>query len=69
MHLPPDTKSARKALGLSVEQLAEALETDPLTIRRMEQSETTKTYRKPARRMKKLVQAYLAGFRPPDWPA
>lgn len=65
---PAEIKEARQKLGLSAHQLAALLETDPQTIRRMEQSETASTFRKPAPRMSRLIRAYLAGYRPDDWP-
>lgn len=65
---PAEIKEARHKLGLSVPQLAALLETDPQTIRRMEQSETAKTFRSPAPRMVRLIRAYLSGYRPDDWP-
>lgn len=61
-------KEARHSLGLSASQLALLLDTDQQTIRRMEQSETANTFRKPAPRMVRLIRAYLAGYRPDDWP-
>ena len=66
---PADLKEARHAMGLSVADLARLLDTDPQTVRRMEQSETANTFRRPAPRMVRLVQAYMMGYRPPDWPA
>ena len=65
---PADIKQARHAMGLSVADLARLLDTDPQTVRRMEQSETASTFRRPAPRMVRLVQAYMMGYRPPDWP-
>ena len=65
---PSEVKQARQSLGLTVSQLAMLLDTDPQTIRRMEQSESANTFRKPAPRMVRLVRAYLDGYRPPDWP-
>ena len=65
---PEEIKEARQKLGLSSHQLASLLETDPQTIRRMEQSETANTFRKPAPRMVRLLRAYLDGYRPADWP-
>lgn len=56
-------------LGLSVAELSHLLDTDPHTVRRMEQSETAKTFRRPAPRMLRLIRAYLDGYRPDDWPA
>ena len=66
---PEELKQARHMLGLSVSDLARLLDTDPQTVRRMEQSETAITFRRPAPRMVRLVQAYMMGYRPPDWPA
>lgn len=66
--MTPEIKEARQKLGLSSHQLASLLETDPQTIRRMEQSETANTFRKPAPRMVRLLRAYLDGYRPADWP-
>ena len=66
---PNEIKEARQSLSLTVPQLAALLETDPQTIRRMEQSETANTFRSPAPRMARLIRAYLSGYRPDDWPA
>lgn len=66
---PAEIKEARQSLGLSVGQLAALLDTDPQTVRRMEQREDASTFRKPAPRMARLLRAYLDGHRPADWPA
>ena len=66
---PAEIKEARQRLGLSVAQCAALLDTDPLTVRRMELAEDASTFRKPAPRMVRLLRAYLAGYRPEDWPA
>jgi len=66
---PAEIKDARHQLGLSVQQLASLLDTDGQTVRRMEQSEAASTFRRPAPRMVRLIQAYLDGYRPSDWPA
>ena len=66
---PFEIKQARHAMGLSVADLARLLDTDAQTVRRMEQSESASTFRRPAPRMVRLVQAYMMGYRPPDWPA
>ncbi len=63
-----EIKAVRQWLGITVSQLAVLLDTDPQTIRRMEQSETANTFRKPAPRMVRLLRAYLDGYRPADWP-
>ena len=65
---PAALKEARHTLGLSCQQLAALLDTDPQSIRRMEQRETAKTFRRPAPRMVRLIRAYLDGYRPSDWP-
>jgi DNA-binding transcriptional regulator YiaG len=66
---PSEIKSARRQLGLTVADLARLLDTDAQTIRRMEQSPEANTFRKPAPRMVRLVDAYMDGYRPTDWPA
>lgn len=65
---PDEIKKARHALGLTQSQLAALLDTDGQSVRRMEQSETANTFRRPAPRMIRLINAYLAGYRPNDWP-
>lgn len=65
---PTELKEARRKLGLSTAQLATLLDTDPQTIRRMEQRPDAKTFRNPAPRMLRLLRAYLDGYRPADWP-
>lgn len=65
---PAEIKHSRHRLGLSCEQLSKLLDTDPQTIRRMEQREEASTFRKPAPRMVRLIRAYLEGYRPNDWP-
>lgn len=61
---PDEIKSARQQLGLSVAEFARWLETDPQTVRRMEFPEDASTFRKPAVRMERLIDAYLQGYRP-----
>ena len=63
-----DIKLARQALGLSLSEMAEMLDTDPTTTRRLEMAPHNSTARQPAPRMLRLIEAYLAGYRPPDWP-
>lgn len=65
---PAELKEARHKLGLSVTDLARMLDTDPQTVRRMEQTEDANTFRRPAPRMVRLIAAYLSGYRPSDWP-
>lgn len=65
---PEQIKEARQSLGLTQAQLAALLDTDPQTVRRMEQRADAKTFRSPAPRMLRLLRAYLDGYRPADWP-
>lgn len=61
---PEQIKAARETLGLSQAQLAEVM-----ALRgRAAISEWESGKRKPDPRSVKLIQAYLAGYRPPDWP-
>lgn len=64
----PSIKKARHELGLSVREMADMLDTDASTVRKMEVDPSKATYRAPAPRMMRLVRAYLAGYRPADWP-
>jgi DNA-binding transcriptional regulator YiaG len=65
---PSEVKEARHRLLLSVSQFADMLDTDASTIRKMELSEGSSQYRRPAPRMVRLIIAYLNGYRPLDWP-
>ena len=65
---PAEIKEARHRLGLSVNQMATMIDTDPLSVRRMEGNPEAKTHRRPAPRMVRLIEAYLSGYRPSDWP-
>lgn len=66
---PPDEiKAARHALGLTVADMARMLETDTKTMRCLEAHTGANMYRPPAPRMVRLLEAYLAGYRPADWP-
>ena len=65
---PQDIKRLRNSLDLSAADLAALLETDENTVRRMEMRRDTKNARLPARRMARLMQAYVDGWRPHDWP-
>ena len=66
---PVQIKKARRDLGLTVTQMGELLDTDAQTVRRMGYDANKSTSRTPAVRMVRLIHAYLAGYRPPDWPA
>lgn len=65
---PDDLKKARLELGLTFEQMAAMLETDKQTVQRMEMQADRSTSRKPAIRMERLIEAYIDGWRPKDWP-
>ena len=65
---PAEIKEARQKLGLSVAQMATMIDTDPLSLRRIEGNPEAKTHRLPAPRMVRLIEAYLSGYRPLDWP-
>jgi len=54
---------------LTMAEVAAMLDTDATVIRRMEMEPDKNSYRSPAPRMVRLMAAYIAGYRPPDWPA
>jgi len=66
---PVQIKKARRDLGLTVDQMGAMLDTDAQTVRRMGYDANKSTSRTPAVRMVRLIEAYLAGYRPADWPA
>ena len=61
-------KAVRHQLGLTVTELAYLLDTDRKSIRCIECDPSQGMHRKPAPRMVRLMEAYLAGYRPVDWP-
>lgn len=62
-------KSSRRKLKLTCRELGEMLDTDMQTARRLERDpEYYSTARPLAPRMVRLIEAYLSGYRPPDWP-
>lgn len=65
---PHEFRQARRALGLSVRQLAAMLAVDPDLVRRMEIQIGDEGHRPIRGAVKRLMQAYLSGYRPPDWP-
>lgn len=64
---PPELREARLRLGLSLSEFARLLGYSGEQLRSMAHSLETgeRTIREPQRR---LAEAYLAGYRPPDWP-
>jgi predicted transcriptional regulator len=65
---PDEIKQTRNDLGLTQSELGQMLDTDGLSIRRMEMHESASTSRKPPPRMVRLLKAYASGYRPTDWP-
>lgn len=65
---PDELRKARETLGLTPAEAARVLETDVSTVRRMERDPSLKTAREAPARVARLYRAYLAGFRPEDWP-
>ena len=63
-----ELKQARQSLGLTLDQLGAMVGLAPSDHRRgaVSKMETGKKPISDARR--RLVDAYLAGYRPPDWP-
>lgn len=64
---PSDMEKARHRLGLTLEQMASMLGYQGPHRRQMQYDLETgrREVREPQRR---LVAAYLSGYRPPDWP-
>lgn len=65
---PSDIKEARRKLGLSLDAMAALLGYEGAQRRQMQYDLETgrRRIREPQRR---LVDAYLAGYRPVDWPS
>ena len=60
---------ARRKLGLSVVQMADMLGMHPIQVRRMEASPKVASHRAVTPTTLRLLTAFLAGYRPADWPA
>jgi transposase-like protein len=65
---PDQINEARQSLGLSVSELARLLDTDQQSVRRWMMAADKATHRPVPARVGRLVQAYLDGYRPDDWP-
>jgi len=64
-----ELRAARESLGLSPAEAAQMLDlADTKAIYRMESTPGHSTHRPPATRVVRLYRAYLAGYRPDDWP-
>jgi hypothetical protein len=64
-----ELRRARRTLGLSTRQLAAMLAVDADLVRRMEIEPGREGHRPIRSSVERLVQAYLDGYRPPDWPS
>lgn len=65
---PQEIKEARKHLGLTQSRMGALLDTTDRVVRAMESDPASSQHRLPAPRMVRLIQAYLSGYRPIDWP-
>ncbi|WP_339112849.1 hypothetical protein [Thioclava sp. GXIMD2076] len=61
-------KEAREMLGLSVIEMAEMLDTDEHTISQIESDPGVIQHQALAPRIVRLMNAYIDGHRPDDWP-
>ena len=61
---PAELKAARRTLGLTAKQMAALMGMTVEGVYRVESA----TGRKPPVRYVRLMKAYLAGYRPDDWP-
>lgn len=67
---PDQIKKARLTLGLTVSQFGKMLDiSDERAMRKHMAKPNSKSYKPPSARMVRLINAYLAGYRPNDWPA
>jgi hypothetical protein len=65
---PDQIRKARGQLGLTQAQMAEMLDTDAQSVRRWEMQPEASTHRSIPARAGRLINAYLGGYRPEDWP-
>jgi hypothetical protein len=65
---PEQLKEARLKLGLSVTQLADMLGVTDQHARRLTITPGKGSHRPINRTVERLLQAYLDGYRPADWP-
>lgn len=61
-------REARHRLGLKVDDMARLMDTDGNSLRKIEMSPDRGSARNPPPRFLRLLGAYLAGYRPDDWP-
>lgn len=66
---PEEIKQARFDLGLTTAQLGQMLDiATPRAMRAYMAPETSSTHKPAPVRMARLLRAYMAGYRPDDWP-
>lgn len=65
---PHEFKEARRKLGLSLDQMADMLGLQANHVRRLEFPEDSNQRRPVMEQTRRLLHAYLDGYRPPDWP-
>lgn len=66
---PAEIKAACLTMGLTQRQLAALLDIPSKgALVKMMADPGTPTHRPPAARVVRLIKAYLAGYRPDDWP-
>jgi len=63
---PAELKAARRTLGLTAKQMAAMLDITPEWLFSIESSAPSGS--PPGARHVRLMKAYLAGYRPDDWP-
>lgn len=65
---PAELRITREMLGLSRKQAAEVLETTIFQIQKLERPADRDSHIPAPRRYTQLLEAYMAGFRPDNWP-
>ncbi len=65
---PSHIVTARRLLDLSQSQFAAMLDCDVTNIQKIERDADLKSSRPAPPRMVRLINAYLSGYRPQDWP-
>ncbi len=65
---PYEIKKARQSLGLTQLQFGAVLETTGVNACLFETDPSVKSHRPLPVRAEQLIKAWMAGYRPPDWP-
>ncbi len=65
---PGNITAARMLLNLSQSQFAALLDCDVTNIQKIERDPRKASSRPAPSRMVRLINAYLSGYRPQDWP-